>query len=137
MDYTHPFPFISGVLEEALGDEHLAEAGMLFPETYFHGSEMEAVWSLFVIVWYPVDFTGMNQYIGISECYPEKSGQSSLWIKNEGLEYILCCPAGGGLSVEAPESAPRWAFFPQRQGNVAGKWENLLVRTSNLPLFIG
>lgn len=78
MDNTRPFPFISGVLEEALGDEHLAEAGMLFPEKYFHGSEMEAVWSLFIIVWYPVDFTGMNQYTGISECYPEKSGQSSL-----------------------------------------------------------
>lgn len=51
---AHHFPSISGVPGEAVGDE-------LFAEKHFHGSETETVWSLFIMVWCPADFTGMNQ----------------------------------------------------------------------------
>lgn len=63
------FQAVSGVPEEA---------GMLFPKKHFHGGETETMWSLLIMVWYPVDFTGMNQEVGRPVCYPEKSGQSSL-----------------------------------------------------------
>lgn len=60
MDNAHCFPSTLGVPEEVLGDQPLAEAGVLSSEKHFHGCGMETVWSLFTMAWYPADFTGMN-----------------------------------------------------------------------------
>lgn len=46
------FQAVSGVPEEA---------GVLFPEKHFHRGELDTMWSLLIMVWYPADFTGMNQ----------------------------------------------------------------------------
>lgn len=42
-DNAHSFPSISGIPKEALGDQHLAKAGMVFPKKHFHESETETV----------------------------------------------------------------------------------------------
>lgn len=136
MANTHHCPFISGVLEEVLGNEHLAEAGMLFPEKHFW-SEMETVWCLFIMVWYLWISLEWISKLDFQNATLRTVGRALFELKTR-VWNTSCVPLpGGGLSVEQAESAAWWAFFPQLQGNFSGKWQNIYVQTSNLSLFIG